>query len=261
MTACTAKRSDVSASQFALNCPVVTSTHGPKLNHLIAALPAPLLKRWLPRLELIDLPNGHVLYESREATDHVYFPTTAIVSLRYVMENDKSAEIAIVGKEGLVGISTFMGGSSTPSRAVVQVGGRGYRLNAKIAKEEFDQSGPAKYLILNYAQVLITQISITAACNRYHSLDRQFCRWLLLNLDRLPGNQLAMTQELIAHNLGVRRSGVCKAALEMQKAGLISYRRGHIKVLDRTALEHRSCGCYAALNNEFNRLLPIQMKS
>ena len=195
-------------------------------------------------------------------TEHnVYFPTSAIVSLLYVMENGDSAEIAIVGNEGLVGISLFMGGSSTPSRAVVQSGGKGYRLSAKLMKEEFDRSGPAMHLLLRYTQALITQMSQTAVCNRHHSLHQQFCRWLLLSLDRLPGNELVMTQELIANMLGVRREGVTEAAMKVQKAGLISYTRGRITVLDRAGLEKRSCECYKVVKKEYDRLLPMQIES
>jgi len=197
-----------------------------------------------------------VLHESGRTMSHVYFPTTAIVSLLYVMENGASAEIAVVGNEGLVGISLFMGGGSTPSRAVVQSAGEGWRLGAAAMKEEFDRAGPAMHLLLRYTQALITQMAQTAVCNRHHSLDQQLCRWLLLSLDRLGGNDLVMTQELIANMLGVRREGVTEAALKLQKAGLIRYSRGHISVLDRAGLEQRSCECYAVVKTEYDRLLP-----
>ncbi len=230
-----------------------------KLNRLLAALPDEQLKNWLPHLEFWDMPLGGVLYESGVTERHVYFPTSAIISLLYVMKNGDSAEIAVVGNEGLVGISLFMGGNSTPSRAVVQSGGRGYRLKAEFMKKEFDKAGPVSNLLLRYTQALITQMSQTAVCNRHHSLDEQLCRWLLLSLDRLPGNELVMTQELIANMLGVRRGGVTEAALKVQEAGLISYTRGRIKVLDRLGLEKRSCECYQVVKDEYDRLLPMQM--
>jgi CRP-like cAMP-binding protein len=189
----------------------------------------------------------------------VYFPTTAIVSLLYVMENGASAEIAVVGHEGVVGISLFMGGESTPSRAVVQSAGQGLRLRANVIKQEFEQAGPAMHLLLRYTQALITQMAQTAVCNRHHSLDQQLCRWLLLSLDRLPGNELVMTQELIANMLGVRREGVTEAALKLQKIGLIRYSRGRISVLDRPGLEQRTCECYAVVKKEYDRLLPDQV--
>jgi len=187
---------------------------------------------------------------------HVYFPTTAIVSLLYVMEDGASAEIAVVGKEGVVGVSLFMGGETTPSRAVVQSAGRGFRLDARAMKDEFSRSGPVMHLLLRYTQALITQMAQTAVCNRHHSLDQQLCRWLLLSLDRLEGSDLVMTQELIANMLGARREGVTEAALKLQKAGLISYARGHIKALDRAGIEARTCACYAVVNKEYDRLLP-----
>ncbi|MEO8541977.1 MAG: Crp/Fnr family transcriptional regulator [Burkholderiaceae bacterium] len=261
MTASTIKQFDGSAPQSAHHGPVVASSHETKLNRLLAALPDAELKRWLPHLELVELPLGRVLYESGRTESHVFFPTSAIVSLLYVMENGDSAEIAVVGNEGLVGISLFMGGNSTPSRAVVQSGGNGYRLGAELMKEEFSRGGPAMHLLLRYTQALITQMSQTAVCNRHHSLDQQLCRWLLLSLDRLPGNELVMTQELIANMLGVRREGVTEAALKVQKAGLISYTRGRIKVLDRAGLEKRSCECYEVVKKEYDRLLPMQMES
>ncbi len=228
-----------------------------KLNRLLAALPEADLERWLPALERFDLPLGRVLYESGTTEQYVYFPTTAIVSLLYVMENGDSAEIAVVGNEGIVGIALFMGGNSTPSRAVVQSGGQGLRLNAKGLKQEFDHCVPVMHLLLRYTQALITQMAQTAVCNRHHSLDEQLCRWLLLSLDRLTGDELVMTQQLIANMLGVRREGVTEAALKLQKAGLIEYRRGHIKVLDRAGLERRSCECYAVVKQEYGRLLPM----
>jgi len=234
-------------------------SHEIKLNRLLGALPDTVLKQWLPQLELINLPLGHVLYESGKIEQSVYFPTSAIVSLLYVMKNGDSAEIAVVGNEGIVGISLFMGGNSTPSRAVVQSAGKGFRLKAQAMKDEFDQSGPVARLLLRYTQALITQMAQTAVCNRHHSLDEQLCRWLLLSLDRLPGNELVMTQELIANMLGVRREGVTEAALKVQKAGLISYARGRIKVLDRERLERRSSECYEVVKNEYDRLLPMEL--
>lgn len=225
-------------------------------NHLLAALPDDEWVRWLPHLEPADLPLGRVLYESGTRMTHVYFPLDAIVSLLYVMEDGASAEIAVVGNEGLVGISLFTGGESTTSRAVVQSAGRGLRLGASLLKDEFAQSLPVQHLLLRYTQALITQMAQTAVCNRHHTLDQQLCRWLLLSLDRLPGRELAMTQELIANMLGVRRGGVTEAALSLQQAGIISYRRGHIAVLDRPALEARTCECYAVVKREYDRLLP-----
>ena len=230
----------------------------PKLNHLLAALPGHEWQRWLPQLELVDMPLGQVLYEAGATLEHVYFPVDVIVSLLYVMENGASAEIAVVGNEGLVGISLFMGGGSTPSRAVVQSAGTGYRLPSKAIKDEFERSGPVMHLLLRYTQALITQMSQTAVCNRHHSLDQQLCRWLLLSLDRLSGSELVMTQELIANMLGVRREGVTEAALKLQQTGLIRYARGHISVLDRKGLERRTCECYAVVKNEYDRLLPAQ---
>jgi CRP-like cAMP-binding protein len=228
----------------------------PSQNHLLGALPAAEARRWMPLLEPVDLPLGHVLYESGAALDHVYFPTTAIISLLYVMDNGASAEIAVVGNEGILGVSLFMGGESTPSRAVVQSAGHGFRLKANILKEEFNRAGPVLHLLLRYTQALITQMAQTAVCNRHHTLDQQLCRWLLLSLDRLEGNQLVMTQELIANMLGVRREGVTEGALKLQRAGLISYARGHITVLDRAGLEKRSCECYSVVKKEYGRLLP-----
>ena len=229
----------------------------PTKNRLLAALPHAESQRWLSLLEPVDLPLGEVLYESGITLSHVYFPTTAIISLLYVMENGASAEIAVVGNEGIVGISLFMGGESTSSRAVVQSAGKGFRLQAQLMKQEFNRAGAVLHLLLRYTQALLTQMSQTAVCNRHHSLDQQLCRWLLLSLDRLEGNQLVMTQELIANMLGVRREGVTEGALKLQHAGLIQYARGHITVLDRAALEKRSCECYAAVKKEYDRLLPV----
>jgi CRP-like cAMP-binding protein len=223
---------------------------------LLAALPTSEWLRWKPLLEPVDLPLGKALYESGSTMSHVYFPTTAIVSLLYVLEDGASAEIAVVGREGLVGIALFMGGESTPSRAVVQSAGKGYRMRAAVVKEEFDRSSAVLHLLLRYTQALITQMSQTAVCNRHHSLDQQLCRWLLLSLDRLDGMELVMTQELIANMLGVRREGVTAAALNLQAAGLIRYTRGRITVLDRAGLEHRTCECYAVVRKEYGRLLP-----
>jgi CRP-like cAMP-binding protein len=230
-------------------------------NHLLAALPDAEWQRWRPLLEPIDLPLGKVLYESGGTLSHVVFPTTAIVSLLYVMENGASAEIAVVGNEGIVGISIFMGGGSTPSRAVVQSAGRGLRLDAQAVKEEFNAAGPVMHLLLRYTQALITQMAQTVVCNRHHSLDQQLCRWLLLSLDRLQGSELAMTQELIANMLGVRREGVTEAATKLQRAGLIRYARGRISVLDRPGLEQRSCECYAVVKKEYDRLLALRAAS
>jgi len=225
-------------------------------NYLLAALPEAEWQRWLPALESIDMPLGQVLYESGSTLSHVYFPITSIVSLLYVMEDGASAEIAVVGNEGIVGISLFMGGGSTPSRAVVQSAGRGLRLKAQMMKDEFNRNGPVLHLLLRYTQALITQMSQTAVCNRHHSLDQQLCRWLLLSLDRLQGDELVMTQELIANMLGVRRGGVTEGALRLQEAGLIRYARGHITVLDRAGLERRTCECYGVVKKEYDRLLP-----
>jgi CRP-like cAMP-binding protein len=228
----------------------------PRHNRLLAALPDAEWAHWLPQLEAVDLPLGKVLYESGRKLTHVVFPTSSIVSLLYVMENGASAEIAVVGNEGLVGISLFMGGESTTSRAVVQSAGQGLRLNAGVMMAEFNRAGPVLHLLLRYTQALITQMAQTAVCNRHHSLDQQLCRWLLLSLDRLQGSELVMTQELIANMLGVRREGVTEAALSLQKTGLIRYVRGHITVLDRTGLEGRTCECYAVVKKEYDRLLP-----
>jgi CRP-like cAMP-binding protein len=224
-------------------------------NHLLAALPPDDWARWQPQLETIDMPLGQVLSESGVAMTHVYFPTTSIVSLLYVMEDGASAEIAVVGNEGIVGISLFMGGETTPSRSVVQSAGDGLRMPAQFLKDEFNRSAAVLHLLLRYTQALITQMAQTAVCNRHHSLDQQLCRWLLLSLDRLQSNALVMTQELIANMLGVRREGVTEAALRLQRAGLIEYRRGRISVLDRAGLEQRTCECYAVVRKEYDRLL------
>jgi CRP-like cAMP-binding protein len=234
----------------------MTALSTPRDNHLLAALPAAAWQRWQPQLEWVAMPLGQVLYESGQALSHVYFPSTAIVSLLYVMENGASAEIAVVGNEGLVGIALFMGGDTTPSRAVVQSAGVGWRLRAAEAKTEFEHSGPVMHLLLRYTQALITQMAQTAVCNRHHTLDQQLCRWLLLSLDRLTGNELTMTQELIANMLGVRREGVTEAALGLQRSGLIRYARGRISVLDRAGLEAGACECYAVVKREYDRLLP-----
>ncbi len=225
-------------------------------NHLFAAFPPDVQRRWASLLEVVELPLGAVLYESGTTLSHAYFPTTAIVSLLYVMEDGASAEIAVVGNEGVVGVSLFMGGESTPSRAVVQSAGLGLRLTSDAMKAEFAGSAAVMQLLLRYTQALITQMAQTAVCNRHHTLDKQLCRWLLLSLDRLQTNELTMTQELIANMLGVRREGVTEAALKLQHAGLISYSRGHINVLDRAGLERRTCECYSVVKKEYERLLP-----
>jgi CRP-like cAMP-binding protein len=230
--------------------------HNPRQNHLLAALPAQDRERLLPHLELVTMPLGHVLYESGNELRHVYFPTTSIVSLLYVMIDGASAEIAVVGHDGIIGVALFMGGETMPNRAVVQSAGHAYRLKGALLKQEFNRSGELQHLLLRYTQALLTQMAQTAVCNRHHSLDQQFCRWLLLSLDRLPADELVMTQELIANMLGVRREGVTEAAGNVQRAGLIEYQRGHITVLDRAGLEARTCECYAVVKKEFDRLLP-----
>src|SRR5687767_11344355 len=235
--------------------PPIASSHTPTQNHLLAALPQVEYERLLPHLELIPMKLGDVLYEPGVLLRHVYFPTTSIVSLLYVMENGASAEIAIVGNEGILGISLFMGGETTPSRAVVQSAGYGFRLKAQLLKDEFGRSGPMLRLLLRYTQALITQMAQTAVCNRHHTVDQQLCRWLLLSLDRLSSNQLTMTQELIANMLGVRREGVTEAAGKLQKLKVIRYRRGQITVLDRKSVEARVCECYAVVKREYDRLL------
>jgi CRP-like cAMP-binding protein len=237
----------------------MSSPHSPKQNHLLAALPAEDYARLLPDLELMAMPLGWAVYESGAHMAFLYFPTTSIVSLLYVMESGGSAEIAITGNEGLVGISLFMGGETTPSRAVVQSAGNGYRLKASVLKREFALGGNLQHLSLRYTQALITQMAQTAVCNRHHSVDQQLCRWLLLSLDRLQSNELTMTQELIANMLGVRREGVTEAAGKLQSAGLIHYKRGKITVLDRPKLERRACECYRVVKKEFDRLLPYKL--
>ena len=229
--------------------------HTPQQNHLLAALPPADFERLSHDLELIPMPLGEALYESGGRLQHVYFPTTSIVSLLYVMEDGASAEIAVVGNEGILGISLFMGGETTPSRAVVQSAGYGYRLKAQLLKQEFNRAGAVMHLLLRYTQALITQMAQTAVCNRHHSVEQQLCRWLLLSLDRLSTAELSMTQELIANMLGVRREGVTEAAGKLQKEGLIRYSRGRITVLNRPGLEKEVCECYAVVKKEFDRLL------
>ena len=236
--------------------PLMPASQSPNQNHLLAALPTAEFERLAPHLEPVELLLGDVLYESGGLLQHVYFPTTAILSLHYVMENGSSSEIAGVGNEGVLGISLFMGGHTTPSRAVVQTGGQGYRLSAQLMLQEFKRAGLMQQLMLRYTQALITQMSQTAACNRHHSLVQQLCRWLLLTLDRMATNELIMTQELVASMLGVRREGVTEAAGKLQQAGVISYRRGHITVIDRKGLESQVCECYDVVKKEFARLLP-----
>jgi CRP-like cAMP-binding protein len=228
----------------------------PEQNHLLAALPLEVRDRAFPHLELVSLPLGKVLYESGDALRHVYFPTDSIVSLLYVMEDGASAEISVVGNEGLIGVALFMGGESTPSRAIVQSAGSAYRLLGQTLKDEFNRHGALLLLMLRYTQSLITQMAQTAVCNRHHHIDQQLCRWLLLSLDRLPTNRLTMTQELIANMLGVRREGVTEAAGKLQALGAIRYSRGSITVLDRPKLEKLCCECYAVVKTETDRLLP-----
>ena len=230
--------------------------HSPHQNHLLDALPAGEYDRVAPHLELIPMKLGDVLYEPGVRLRYVYFPTTSIVSLLYVMEDGASAEIAIVGNEGILGIALFMGGETTPSRAVVQSAGFGFRLKAHLLKEEFGRFGPMLHLLLRYTQALITQMAQTAVCNRHHSIEQQLCRWLLLSADRLPTNVISMTQDLIANMLGVRREGVTASAGKLQDAGIIHYSRGRITIIDRPKLEARVCECYAVVKNEFDRLLP-----
>ncbi len=228
----------------------------PEQNHLLAALSPEVQDRLFPLIEPIALPLGKVLYESGDALRHVYFPTDSIISLLYVMENGASAEISVVGNDGLIGVALFMGGESTPSRAIVQSAGWAYRLLGQRLKDEFNLHGDLLQLMLRYTQSLITQMAQTAVCNRHHSIDQQLCRWLLLSLDRLPSNHLVMTQELIANMLGVRREGVTNAAGKLERAGVITYVRGHITVLDRPKLEELCCECYAVVKKETDRLLP-----
>jgi CRP-like cAMP-binding protein len=233
----------------------MASLHSPNQNHLLAALPLAEFERMAGHLELVPMPLGEILYEPGGQLQHAYFPTTAIVSLHYVLESGASAEIAGVGNEGVVGISLFMGGDTTPSSAVVQTAGHAYRLERRLLKKEFDRAGPVLHLLLRYTQALITQMTQTAVCNRHHSVEQQLCRWLLMTLDRVPSGQLVMTQELVASMLGVRREGITEAAGNLRQAGLISYRRGHIAVLERVGLETRTCECYAVVRKEFTRLL------
>jgi len=240
---------------------VAPGKHNPKQNHLLAALPDADYERLHPDLELVPLPLGWAVYEAGGPQGYIYFPTTSIVSLLYVMEDGASAEIAVTGNDGLVGIALFMGGESTPSRAVVQSAGYGFRLKASILKREFALGGHLQHMALRYTQALITQMAQTAVCNRHHSVEQQLCRWLLLSLDRLPSNELVMTQELIANMLGVRREGVTEAAGHLQAAGLINYSRGHIVVIDRPKLEKRVCECYAVVKREMSRLLPEKLAS
>ena len=228
----------------------------PKQNHLLDALLIGEFSRLLPSLEYVALPLGKVMYESGGLLEHVYFPTTSIISLLYVMENGASAEIAVVGNEGILGISLFMGGETTSSRAIVQSAGHAYRIKAQLLKDEFSRGGPVQRLLLRYTQALITQMAQTAVCNRHHTVEQQLCRWLLLSIDRLISDELTMTQELIANMLGVRREGVTEAAGRLQKDGIINYSRGRITVLNRPKLEKRSCECYKVVKAEFDRLLP-----
>jgi CRP-like cAMP-binding protein len=236
----------------------MTNDPRPRQNHLLAVLPETDFQRLQPHLELTPMPLGHVLYESGNQLQHVYFPANCIVSLLYVMEDGHSAEIAVVGNEGVVGVALFMGGETTPSRAIVQSAGHAWRLPGRLLKEEFLRAGPLQHLLLRYTQALLTQMAQTAACNRHHSVDQQLSRWLLLSLDRLSTNELVMTQELIANMLGVRREGVTESAGKLQKLGLIHYSRGRIRVLDRPGLEKQSCECYRVVKKEFDRLLPDQ---
>jgi CRP-like cAMP-binding protein len=231
----------------------------PKHNQLIAALPHDQWQRWLPHLEHVDLSLGQVLYEAGSTLSHIYFPTTAVVSLLYVMHSGESAEIAVVGNEGVVGVALFMGGESTSSRARVQSAGGAFRLTAAMMKEEFYRGGPVLHLLLRYTQALMTQMVQTAACNKHHSLDQQLCRWLLLSLDRLPGVEMGMTQELLANMLGIGPEKALDGALKLQNAGLINYAEGRIRVLDRSGLEERTCECYAVVRKEYDRLLPDKL--
>jgi CRP-like cAMP-binding protein len=239
---------------------IKSAEHTPTQNHLLSVLPANILERLAPNLELVFLPLGEVLYESGGQLQHVYFPTTAILSLHYVTENGSMAEIAGVGNEGMLGISLFMGGITTPSRVIVQTSGYAYRLKARLMKDEFDRTGGRRggvfhNLLLRYTQALMTQMSQTSVCNRHHTVEQQVCRWLLLTIDRLPTNELTITQELIAGMLGVRREGITEIAGNLQRSGLIKYRRGHITVLDRSGLEKHACECYKVVKKEFHRLL------
>ena len=237
------------------------SAPAPRSNHILAALPEEEAARLFPQLKLVELPLGMSVYESGDVQRYMYFPTDSIVSLLYVLENGASAEIAIVGNEGVIGVSLFMGGKTTPSRAIVQSAGFAYRLGGRAIKKEFDRHGQMLHLLLRYTQSLITQMAQTAVCNRHHSVDQQLCRWLLLSIDRLSGARLNMTQELISNMLGVRREGVTTAAGKLQKLGVITYSRGSIEVLDRPKLEKLSCECYAVVKRETDRLLPLRAPS
>jgi CRP-like cAMP-binding protein len=234
----------------------ITNVPNPQQSQLLAVLPEPEKKRLLPHMELVSLPLGKALYESGDQLNYVYFPITSIVSLLYELENGSSAEIAVVGREGIVGIALFMGGDTMPNRAVVQSAGNAYRLSGQLLKQEFSRGGSLQHLLLRYTLAMLTQMAQTAVCNRHHTVDQQLCRWLLLSLDRLPSNELVMTQELIANMLGVRREGVTEAVGKLQKAGLISHQRGRILVRDRPGLEARVCECYDVVKREFDRLLP-----
>jgi CRP-like cAMP-binding protein len=234
----------------------MNAPESPLQNHLLAALPHAEFERLQPFLERVPMRLGQVLYESGGVLHHAYFPTTSIVSLLCLMEDGASAEIAVVGNEGIVGVALFMGGGTMPNRAIVQSAGHAYRLRAAMVQQEFERYGPLLHLLLRYTQALITQMAQTAVCNRHHTVDQQLCRWLLLSMDRLQGDELYMTQELIANMLGVRREGVTEAAGKLQRAGLINYSRGHISILDRPGLEKRVCECYMVVKDEFNRLLP-----
>lgn len=237
--------------------PYISGDIGPLANHLLAALPASELQRWVHQLELVDMPMGQVLYESGRNLNHVHFPTSAIVSLQNLTADGACAEVATVGNDGVVGVPLLMGGSSTNGRAVVQSPGQGYRLKGHVMQEEFNRGGELMQLLLHYTQALLTQMAQTATCNRHHSVDQQVCRLILLSLDRVRGNDLQTTQELLAGRLGVRRESVTSAALALQKAGLIRYARGHIEVLDRAGLEDRACECYSVVKFECDRLLPM----
>jgi CRP-like cAMP-binding protein len=236
----------------------MAGTSRPQENHILEALPQPERERLFPHLQLITLPLGKVLYESGDTLRHIYFPTDSIVSLLYVLQNGQSAEIAVVGNDGAIGVALFMGGETTTNRAIVQSAGSAYQLTGARLKEEFERHGETLHILLRYTQALITQMTQTAVCNRHHTVDQQLCRWLLLSLDRLPSAELIMTQELIAGMLGVRREGVTDAAGKLQKLGVISYQRGHIKVLDRPRLEQLSCECYAVVKKETDRLMPLR---
>lgn len=231
----------------------------PRQNHLLAALAPEQWENWYRHLEYDDMRLGEVLYEPGDTLQHVYFPVTSIVSLLYVMKNGESAEIAIVGSEGVVGVPLFMGGGSTSSRALIQSAGGTYRLSAALMKTEFDKGGPVLHLLLRYTQALMTQMVQTAACNKHHSLDQQLCRWLLLSLDRLPSTEMQMTRELIAHMLGVSPERATEVVLKLKKLGVIQYERGRIRVLDRIALEKLSCECYLVVKQEYDRLLPFRL--